>query len=292
MTWQPERTENVLRVRPVAVLARPFRERDFVSARYAAFLNRLGESARHVTLAELSAGTRDPHRCLVSIRHDVDQRLDSALELARLEAARGIRATYLVLHTAAYYASAGLVPTLRVLQDELGHEIAWHNDLVTLECVHGVDARTYLRRELDRLRRAGIDIRGVGAHGSYWCHALGYKNDYFFEGAEPEAGFPSTSVVNGPRGRCEIPKASLVEFGFEYDANVVPRDHYFSDARFDARGRRWHVDALEPDALRPGERAIVLVHPCHWDASVGAKLARSYRRIPRRALSVMRRRPA
>src|SRR5205807_4619721 len=103
-------------------------------------------------LREFSSGMGD-----IALRHDVDDRLESALELARREHARGLRATYFVLHSAPYWEREDLVERLRELQ-ALGHELGWHNDLVTLALVHGRDPAEYLRRELDRLRSAGIDL--------------------------------------------------------------------------------------------------------------------------------------
>jgi hypothetical protein len=241
----------------------PVTERRFTYAEYDRFLDRLG--ARDVVpLREFARGSGD-----LALRHDVDLRLDSALELARLEHARDLRATYFVLHTAPYWDEPDLLARVRGLQD-LGHEIGFHNDLVTLERVHGGDPRAGLQVALARLRGAGIDVVGAAAHGSPWCHRLGFHNNYVFAGwDEPVPGFPSTEVSE---------KLDPAEFGLEYEAYHVPRDAYFSDSSF-VDGRRVHPDDLD---LRPGQRTIVLVHPCHWDASPLAKAARLGRRVTRR----------
>jgi len=240
----------------------PLTERRFTYAEYDRFLDRLAGRGV-VPLRELAAGLGD-----TALRHDVDDRLESALELARREHARGLRATYFVLHTAPYWERDDLVERLRELQ-ALGHEVGWHNDLVTLALVHGVDPEPYLRRELGRLRGGGIDVVGVSAHGSPWCHRLGFHNDYAFADLrQPLAGFPT---------RFE-PIGTLADFGFDYDAYSLEEDAYFSDSRFSG-GRRSHPADL---ALEPGKRTIVLTHPCHWDASSGAKAARLARRVARR----------
>lgn len=215
---------------------------------------------RVVPLRELRTAPRD--RPVLGLRHDVDERLDNALRLAALEHERGLRATYFVLHTAAYWRSPTLLEDLRRLQ-ELGHEVGWHNDLVSLELVDGVDPVEYLRRELGRLRSAGIDVVGTAAHGSIWCAILGFDNNAFFTDF-PEAERPARPIHT----------ASLAEMGLEYEAYDLAEDHYFSDARFDEQGRRWHPDLLDPRLVARGETAIVLVHPCHWDRSVGTKIAR------------------
>jgi hypothetical protein len=289
LDWELEPSEELVRPRPLRALTLPIRERRFTYDRYEALLDRLAasERIRVVPLREYH-GLHDPDSVVVGIRHDIDERLGSALELARLEHERGLRSTYYVLHTAPYYGrlrpgeashDESVIPALRALQDGYGHEVGWHNDLVTLQCVYGVDPVGYLHGELAWLRGHGLDVSGSGAHGSYWCHALGFTNNYFFSGLdEPEPGFPNTETVEGPRGRCRIAKARLADFGLEYEANHLERDWYFSDSYFRNGGERWHPDLLDVDRFRPGDRVIVLVHPCHWDRSAAAKWRRALRR--------------
>jgi hypothetical protein len=262
-------------------LLQPLRERRFTYAAYAAFLDRLvaDERLRAVPLREFRDTPRD--RVVVGLRHDIDMRLDSALRLARLEHERGLRATYFVLHSADYWRRPDLLVRLQELQD-LGHEIGWHNDLVTLQVVDGVDAREFLRRELDKLRASGIAVRGTSAHGSYWGHALGYSNLYFFRDLPaPIDGFPNVDEVTVDGEARRVPKGTLAEFGFEYEAYHLGEDVYASDSRFNQRGRRWHPELFEPGLLEPKQSAIVLVHPCHWDRSLSAKYARLGRRAVR-----------
>jgi hypothetical protein len=245
----------------------PWTERRFTYREYARFLDRLG-GCKVVPLRDFAHGAGD-----LALRHDVDSRLDSALVLARLEADRGLRATYFVLHTAPYWDDADLLPRLLGLQ-ELGHEVGFHNDLVTLERVHGVDVAKYAPRALERLRSAGLDVVGAAAHGSPWCHRLGFHNNYVFAGwDEPVTGFPDTAVKR---------KLDPAELGLEYEAYHLGEDGYYSDSRFE-RGHRWHPSQLDLAGSRG--RTIVLTHPCHWDVSVPAKVVRLGRRLARRARS-------
>ncbi|HEX6699797.1 MAG TPA: hypothetical protein VF101_03625 [Gaiellaceae bacterium] len=242
----------------------PLVERRFTYAEYARFLDRVSGRAV-VPMRKLARGEGD-----LALRHDVDSRLDSALQVARLEHDRGFRATYFALHTAPYWDDPDLVGKLRNLQ-ELGHEVGFHNDLVTLQRVRGIDAGAYLREALARLRDGGLEVVGVAAHGSPWCHRLGFHNNYVFRGwDEPVPGFPSTEVPE---------KLDPAEFGLEYEAYHVPHNVYFSDSSF-VDGRRSHPADLR---LEPGKRTIVLVHPCHWDAGVAAKVRRLAARLGDRA---------
>jgi hypothetical protein len=248
----------------------PLVEGAFTYRRYDEWLDTIA-SVNVVPLREL-AGATTP---VVGLRHDVDERLDGALELARLEHRRGLRSTYFVLHTAPYYADRGrLVPALRRLQDDYGHEIGWHNDLATLSLVQGVDPGPYLERELAALRGAGIDIVGSAAHGSPHAHHLGYHNNYVFAGwDDPQPGFPRVDVGA---------KLDPSQFGLEYEAYHLPYDVYVSDSRFDG-GRRMHPSRL--GTVMPDQRAVVLVHPCHWDRSRLAKAGRLGRKVARRLVN-------
>jgi hypothetical protein len=240
----------------------PLTERRFTYASYERFLDRLA-GREVVPMREFAEGRGD-----LALRHDIDSGLESASELAHREHDRGLRATYFVLHTAPYWSRPDLLERLRELQS-LGHEIGFHNDLVTLERTQDVDIDEYARRELERLREAGLAIVGAASHGSPWCHRLGFHNNYAFAGwDEPVPGFPSVTVQR---------KLDPAALGLEYEAYHVPHDEYFSDASF-ANGRRRNPLDFE---LVPGRRTIVLVHPCHWDRSVVAKWPRLARKLLR-----------
>lgn len=288
--WEIEPSAEILRPRVARQLALPWRERRFLYSAYERLLESLADSARFLVVP-LREFREAPHeRILVGLRHDVDDRLESAVELGRLEHERGLRSTYFVLHTTPYYARRDeVLAALRRLQDDYGHEIGWHNDLVTLQCVHGVEPREYLARELEWLRGAGIDVVGTAAHGSYWSHARGYHNVYFFSDFdEVVPGFPNSERV----GDCLVAKGTLSEFGLEYEAGHLGEEHYYSDARFDSVGRRWHPDFLDLRRFDPGEAIVLLVHACHWDASFEAKAARTLMRGLRRLAGGPRRRSA
>jgi hypothetical protein len=299
-TWKLPPSEDILRPRPLRRLAEPALERRFTYRRYERFLDRLVAEPRLETLTLRQLATADTsERILLGLRHDVDQRLDSALRLAEAEHRRGVRATYFVLHTAGYYGSPsgsgehdrGLLPALRRLQ-ELGHEVGWHNDLVTLQLVYGIDPVAYLSAELHWLRENGIDVVGTAAHGSSHCHRLGFHNNEFFLDW-PEVvpgGRKSRARIRVGGSDRELRRGRLADFGLAYEAYHLDHDRYFSDARFDSRGHRWHPDRLELGELRPGERVILLVHPCHWDSSLATKYVRVVGRLARRLEEVIRER--
>jgi hypothetical protein len=90
---------------------------------------------------------RDPQPGELFLRHDVDLSLDAALELARLEAELGVRATYFLMTRSVFYnlgsdAGEHVLAELRALSHAVGHHavyphvdlddrfdrvVAWHN---------------------------------------------------------------------------------------------------------------------------------------------------------------------
>jgi hypothetical protein len=253
----------------------PLDERAFTYERYMFLLDALRDESRFVVVPLRDfGGTQDTSRAVIGLRHDVDERLDRAVDFAEIEHGLGLRATYFVLHTAGYWQQPSLVETLLRIQNDCGHEIGWHNDLVTLECVLGRDARRLLGEELVRLRAAGVRIVGTAAHGAPACRRYGYHNGYFFFADEAIDGFPNREQVRGPLGVRQVPHGTLEEFDLVYDAYHLDNGLYYSDATFSAAGKRWHTDEIDLTALTPGTRTIVSTHPDHWDASVFRKLGR------------------
>lgn len=272
MEWGPPPSDELLRRRPLRRLAAPVRDRRFTYASYRRFLDRLKDADVLVLpLRELGVGAERP---VVALRHDVDDRLESALEIARLEADRGIRATYYVLHTAPYWPSR----RMRELQ-ELGHEVGLHNDALTVHARSGDDPVETLRRELDHLRRIGVDVAGVAGHGSREARERRFLNHLVFSDLPAAAPrFPNNDL----RGDLPPPasRTTLAELDLAYDADFLDVDRYFADSYVDRGGRRWHPDRLDPGALAPGTRTVLLTHPCLWDRHAAAKATRVLRRRP------------
>lgn len=251
----------------------PLHERAFTYARYGRFLDRI-RGRRVVPLRELAASPG-----ALGLRHDVDDRFQSALEVARLEHERGLRATYFVLHTACYYQRRStFASALRRLQDDLGHEVGLHHDAVSVWRRGGGDPTDVLRRELEWLRAAGLDVVGAAAHGVGGAY---HNNWAFADWEEAERGVRTADEIDGR----PIPKTRLAALGLEYEAYHLGEDAYFSDTQLDVHSRRPHPDHFGFDELGPDQRAIVLLHPCHWYASLPDRYLGLARRALRRIAS-------
>src|SRR4051794_36394169 len=91
-----------------------------ISDSYASYLDRFD---RTITVSELHHSPNS--RNLVALRHDIDYDFDIALEMAHLEHRRGLRASYYLLPTAAYWADPAFALKVRQLAS-YGHEVGLH----------------------------------------------------------------------------------------------------------------------------------------------------------------------
>lgn len=148
------------------------------------------------------------------------------------------------------------------MQDEFGHEIGFHNDLVTLQLIYDIPPIEFLRSELAYLRGNNINIVGTTYHGSQYCYKYHYYNAYFWK-EYPDAGWNYEYLTRG-QTTIKIEKDSLQNHDFEYEGGLLHEDYYFSDSNF-IDGKRWNMSMLNLDTIKPGKKIIILLHPANWD---------------------------
>jgi len=280
----------------ISYLLKPLFEKEFTFKNYRLFLESISKDDRIkiVPLKELEE-TNFKNKIVLAIRHDIDSDIGSALTMARIEHDYGISTTYFVLHTASYYGTTKknmashnekIVPLLKKIQNDFGHEIGFHNDLVTLEVIYDLDPVNFLKKELDWLRKNGIEIVGTAAHGAKECNRYKYHNFYFFKDFEEEIeGFPSRNFVE-VKGRIKtISKAYLQDFSLKYEAYHLRHDQYLSDTRLLSKWKRWHPNYINWSEIQPGEKIIILIHPDHWAYSMGHKYLKLLRRFAEKLFS-------
>jgi hypothetical protein len=220
---------------------------------------------------------------LVALRHDVDYDIDVALETAAWAHKLGSRGTFFILHTAAYWDDRRLVDKCLQIQD-FGHEIGLHTNLLTQWYRGEIDnIGATLGKLLDKLRRAGIAVKGVAAHGDPLCYEVGFTNYWLFAELRPDdpriherdVTAEGIWVRNSQRNvsypasghRLTRPDGSvfnywslrLRDFGLTYESSRIACDRYFSDS-----GGAWKrsPDPLTADLSRG--RSLVLMHPIYW----------------------------
>ena len=215
--------------------------------------------------------TNSTDKVVIALRYDVDENIPAAVRLAYREHKYGIRSTYFVLHTADYYGklveskfirSKNILSYLQKLQDEFGHEIGFHNDLVTLQLIYDIPPKEFLRNELTYLRGNNINIAGTTYHGSQYCYKYHYYNAYFWK-EYPDGGWNYEYLIRG-QTTIKIEKDNLQNYNFEYEGGLLHQDYFFSDANF-IDGKRCNMSMVNLDTIKPGKKIIILLHPANWD---------------------------
>jgi hypothetical protein len=218
----------------------------------------------------------------IGLRHDIDHSLDLALEVAHHEHARGIRATYFLLHTHPYWRDEQLLLKCRQLV-AYGHEVGLHINLLTQWFTREIDdPALVLRSILQQLRSAGIDVVGMSAHGDKICYQHQYINYWLFRelrGENPQetelGRSPEGVIVDDPQRQVRYPQdhqlrrddgallplwsISSRELGLHYDAAHVPVDRYWTDT-----GGSWTRSPDPMNADLSKGRHQVLMHPFWW----------------------------
>lgn len=227
----------------------------------------IGLAGEPVTIAEAQPVDRFGPRRVVALRHDVDHDLETAVAFGRWEVEHGMRSTYFLLHTDWYYRADGGELTTELLQAadslaSMGHEIALHNNAITVALATGADPLTILDRELEQLRRHGFDVIGTVAHGDPLCRQLGYVNsEVFSECQRPLLGSPDRMIEGGPGGRdVYLRPVPMQELGLRYEAGYIGHGLYLSDT-----GGRWSQPLDEVTARIPtAGKMQILTHPVWW----------------------------
>lgn len=197
------------------------------------------------------------HPTVIGLRHDIDNEIESSVQMAQWEADRGYRATYYVLHTAPYWAEKESLAAALESIHECGHEIGFHLDAIS-EAIHtGRDPVDITLEALYELRELGYPVRGVVAHGAPECHEHGFVNDEIFtESRRPEYGEPDRVIA----GTVTLQPRSRKRFRFTYDPNWLPRSVYLSDS-----GGRWSQPFKDvADAFPAKGQLHMLIHCCWW----------------------------
>ena len=201
----------------------------------------------------------------VFVRHDIDYRMDHALEFARYEASLGCFATYFLLHNALYFDySKEFGKQVEELVD-LGHEVGLHSAFISDWYING--GKCDPKRPIDFLREHAGSVVGTAAHGDRVCYEHDFVNYEVWKECQKLREKP------GP-----WPKFKLSDFGLEYEAYSLPRDAYLTDTGHNWKGalrfmplfERWS-DPLLKDATIEGFNAMpegsimqLLVHPIWW----------------------------
>jgi hypothetical protein len=199
----------------------------------------------------------------IVVRHDCDNVIAPAVDMATWECERDYVSTYYILHSSPYWQNKRVLRESLDIIAESGHNIGIHNDALTVALETGRDPNEILHEAVEELRRYGHEVRSTVAHGNQLCHVANYVNDEMFQGcSRPVYGAPDRTLEHRGR-RVPITPAPLSEFGLDFDANWLPRGDYLSDS-----GGRWSKDFDQVAAGWPEQGQLhMLVHPDWWAAA-------------------------
>src|SRR5687768_4174261 len=116
----------------------------------------------------------------IGMRHDCDNVILPAVQMAEWEARHGYRSTYYILHTAPYWQDKPLLHESLDAIVAYGHNIGIHNDAITVALETGRRPSDVLAEAINWLRSYGFNIRSTVAHGNQRCHVDHYVNDEMF----------------------------------------------------------------------------------------------------------------
>lgn len=238
--------------------------RDFTVTQYARLIDAaLAADWTFLTVREYLSSDAPPENFIV-LRHDVDRRVENALALARLEADRGVTATY-YFRTSTFDADV-----VRKIGD-LGHEVGYHyEDLAVTDGDRSAAERRFAKNLRDF--REVTTVNTVCAHGNafsaqynpdLWKGRLGALEEYGILGdAYLSMDIGPESDVYYLSDTHRTWETELLDFGIDESTSDL--------LDLPAAGTIDSTDDLIV-ALRshPCDGFYILAHPSRWSRSRG-----------------------
>ncbi len=240
---------------------------------------------------------RDADQPCFYIRHDVDQDMDRALAIAKVECRHGYFSTWFLLAPGSYAENRNYYGTLAngaIRHDpqlvdhckrlvDFGHDLGFHNDLVALALATKRSPAELLAGEIEFFAGHGIRLVGTASHGSPLARRLKYNNRELFAGCI-RRGWVSGRTIEHDGQSIQLHSLRLEDYGFRYEAYSLPRDSRLSESGGVWGGRiagrrvpkeqlsqHFDIDQFRAVVSRAsaanGVKALsILTHPCHWDS--------------------------
>jgi len=203
----------------------------------------LRELFTHITPRNITFHDKGPG---IIMRHDVDDNIERSVKIAELEKQHNIKATFFILNTAPYW-SRPCWDQYRYIQS-LGHEIAWHNNIITqwIQAGQRNNLNELIANVLKQFTDQGFTIRGMASHGDSLCYQYKFVNYEAFTVA------PKVNTLN-------YKQIDMSTHGLQYEAYFTGHNHYLSES-----GGKWRTEVKTEDLENKELRTQILIHPQWW----------------------------
>lgn len=201
----------------------------------------------------------------LTLRHDMDMDLFSSINTSRVLYNAGLKGTFYVQHTAAYYGefvdrqfnrNNNVVEYLLAIQNQFRCELGLHTDGLWVYQQWGLDGAQAVCAELAWLRSHGIHVSGTAAHNS--APLYGAENFELFEGR----AVLNRYILFKNKRRIPLQLLSESDLALEYEANYAET----GKSRFSKEMVRY-LGSLPADSVRNESwmRTYAFDNPyCQW----------------------------
>ncbi len=194
------------------------------------------------------------------LKHDVEDKPEKALDMAKIEARYGHRGTYYVQ---GFLLNEKNIPVLKEIQ-ELGHELSYHHDVMDANAGDIQKALETFRQNKDNFEKNGFIIKTVCQHGNPIANRVGYtSNRDFFRNEGVCAQFPDIAeIMVNFKEKTGVNHTYISDAGYGFKTIFDPEtnDIVKSDHR-DVKLK--NLDSVA-DVIKRNGATIVSTHPHRW----------------------------
>ena len=229
--------------------------KDFTHKIYKVFLKTLQEKKfQFISVEEYFTSKYDSNKPFIMIRHDVDRRPNSSLEMAKLEESMGVKATY-------YFRTIPQTLKPKIIKEiaKLGHEIAYHYESLAETNGDYEKAIKDFELNLEKLNKF-YPIKNIAMHGrptSKWDSRLLWD----------KYNYKEYGILSEPYFDIDFKKVLYItDAGRAWNNESINlRDKVDTDFNFLFKHTEDIIDQLNEKKLP--SMIMVNIHPEHWAKS-------------------------
>lgn len=222
------------------------------------FCKELNEQNIHSVTAE-SVLAENKKEFLI-LKHDVEDKPQKALSLAKMEAQYGHRGTYYVQ---GFLLNPENINILKEIQ-QLGHEVSYHHDVMD---ANGGDIQKALEtfsQNKENFEKNGFEIKTVCQHGNPIANRVGYtSNRDFFRNEEVCAKYPDIAeIMVNFKSKTGVAHTYISDAGYGFKIIFDPETNDI-DKSDHKDVKLKNLDSVA-DVIKKSSATIVSTHPHRW----------------------------